>query len=235
MQLSIIVPTYNEEEGIESLLTYLQKTKSANIVSEIIVVDGGSTDNTIQVVNDFFCSSDSCKETRKLERGRAMQLNSGANKAKGEILYFLHADTFPPIGFDEAILKVASKKTQAGSFRMQFDKDSLFFNFWSWFTRFKWNVASGGDQSLFITKKLFNQIGGFREEWIIMEDIEIISRIKAATHYIKLSQNVITSARKYDRIGAIKLQTVFSIMHIKKMMGASPKSLFSYYKKKVED
>ena len=227
--ISIIIPTLNEAEGIEKLLSHLHNVKSSKITSEIIVVDGGSSDETKTLVKKH--PSLSC--LIEGEKGRAKQMNNGAEKAKGEVLYFLHADTFPPKGFDVAILKGVSKKTQAGSFRMLFDKNSVFFNFWSWFSRFKWNVASGGDQSLFITKTLFNKVGGFGERWIIMEDIEIIIRIKQATNYIKLPQKVITSTRKYDRTGAVKLQVVFSIMHIKKMLGATPITLFSYYNKKV--
>ncbi len=228
LQLSIIIPTHNEAEGITKLLTHLQKIRSQNITSEIIVVDGESTDQTTTLV-------ESRKEviTLNSSKGRAKQLNVGARKAEGEIVYFLHADTFPPKGFDEAIIKAVSLDKQAGSFRMTFNKKTFFFNFWSWFTRFKWDIASGGDQSLFITRTLFNQIGGFNEEWVVMEDIEIMSRIKLATNYIKLPQKVITSTRKYDKLGAVKLQTIFSIMHIKKIVGVAPEGLYAYYKNKI--
>ena len=176
-QLSIIIPTLNEAEGIERLLTHLHKIKSPKVTSEIIVTDGGSTDETKTLVKKHFC------QTRFVEerKGRARQMNMGAEKANGEMLFFLHADTYPPKGFDEVILSSVSEKKQAGSFRMKFDKDTFFFNFWSWFTRFKWDVASGGDQSLFIAKKLFDQIGGFNNSWLVMEDIEIMARIKKVT------------------------------------------------------
>ena len=232
LNLSIIIPTYNEAEGIVKLLTHLQKVISEKISSEIIIVDGGSADNTTNVIASWAKQSHKIILLNSL-KGRAKQLNAGAKNAKGELLYFLHADTFPPEGFDELMVKTISEKTKAGSFRMKFNKNTFFFNFWVWFTRFKWNVASGGDQSLFITRSLFNEIGGFNEEWVIMEDIEIMTRIKSTTMYKVIPQHVITSTRKYDKVGVLKLQFIFVMMHIKKILGSSPKSLLSYYQKRV--
>ena len=235
VQLSIIIPTFNEEKEIVKLLQHLQNNSLKNGHTEIIIVDGGSTDETISIVSEEVKQSSlTIRLISSPQKGRAYQLNFGAKNAQGKILYFLHADTIPPEGVDEIILQSVTENCQAGSFQMSFDKDTLFFNFWSWFTKFKWDIASGGDQSLFITQKLFNKINGFNENWKVMEDIEIIPRIKAATKYIKLPQKVITSTRKYNLNGAYKLQFIFFVLHLKKMLGYTPDRLAEYYKKKVK-
>lgn len=234
MQLSIIIPTYNEEKGISKLLKHLQQAISGKISCEIIIADGGSVDQTIEEVSSIKPQLSfnviTCVSSKK---GRAIQMNYGASKAQGNIYYFLHADTYPPNNFDELILGQINSDIQSGSFRMKFDKNTLFFNFWSWFTRFKWNIASGGDQSLFISGKLFNKINSYDENWPIMEDIDIISRIKKSTKYIVIPSYVTTSSRKYDEIGAFKLQAIFVSLQVQRMLGKSPSSMFDYYNKKL--
>jgi len=234
MQLSIIIPTYNEEKGISSFLIHLQKAISVIDDCEIIIVDGGSSDRTLKEVK---CISNQLKLDIKLcvspKKGRAVQMNYGANKSSGDFLYFLHADTFPPNEFDRIIFNFVKKNIQAGSFRMKFDKRSIFFNFWSWFTRFKWNIASGGDQSLFVSKDLFRLINGFDENWPIMEDVDIIVRIKKKAVYDVIPRYVITSTRKYNQMGSVKLQSVFVTVQIKRILGVNPQKIHAYYKRKL--
>ena len=86
-------------------------------------------------------------------------MNAGASVAKGEILYFLHADSFPPEGYDQYIIDEVAKGNDAGCFRMRFDSNHWWLRLASWLTQFSWRACRGGDQSQFITKKLFEELG----------------------------------------------------------------------------
>ena len=226
-KLSIIIPVYNEEATIAKLITAIKQRSTFKQIAEIIVVDGGSIDNTIAIastLNVTVISSD---------KGRAKQMNAGAKAAKGDILYFLHADTIPPYQFDCKILKTTTKDKAAGSFRMQFDSKSFFLKFFAWFTRINHKVCRGGDQSLFITKDLFFNLNGFNEEYIIYEDGELIERLYKSTKFAIIQDKVTTSARKYQQKGMITLQYHFGIIHLKKTLGKSPEELHNYYKKNI--
>ena len=227
IQLSIIIPVLNEEGTIGSLLQHLQLQAAQGEVLEILVVDGGSTDDTVKVAE--------AQGVRVVhsEKGRAVQMNVGATGAKGSILYFLHADTYPPKHFDSAITSAVSNKKQAGCFRMQFNSPSLFLSFFSWFTRFNIPLCRGGDQSLFITKKLFEELGGFNEAYRIYEDNEFIGRIYRQASFTVLTQEVVTSARKYEENGKWALQYHFTVVHLKKFLGAPPEKLYAYYHKNI--
>ncbi len=83
------------------------------------------------------------------------------------------------------------------------------------------------------SRKLFNKINSYDENWPIMEDIDIISRIKKSTKYIVIPSCVTTSSRKYDEIGAFKLQAIFVSLQVQRMLGKSPSSMFDYYNKKL--
>lgn len=225
--ISIIIPVLNEEAYIATLLDYLQRNSSAENIREIIIVDGGSTDDTVDLASDFGAV------TLQSKKGRAKQMNLGAQHAKGNILYFLHADTLPPKNFDRYILKAINEKNQAGCFRMKFDSASPFLSFFSWFTKINHTLCRGGDQSLFLTKRLFRKTKGFNEDYLIYEDTEFVRRLYKRTNFMVLRQRVVTSARKYRQKGAVKLQFHFGIIHLKNLLGAGPEELYAYYRRKI--
>jgi rSAM/selenodomain-associated transferase 2 len=226
-QISIIVPVLNEATTIGKLITYLKENSSSNTIKEVIIVDGGSTDNTKSILKKFNINLLSCK------KGRARQLNYGAKEASGELLYFLHADTFPPKNFDELILKSHLNGAETGCFRMQFDSKNPILQFFGWLSRINHTLCRGGDQSLFITKTLFEESNGFNENYMIYEDSEFISRLYKTTSFTILPQKVITSARKYRKKGWLRVQFHFGVIHLKNYLGASPEELYSYYSKKL--
>lgn len=227
MKISIIIPVYNEEEFIAETIDQVITT-SRNRVEEIIVVDGGSTDSTVQKVSET-----SAQVVTSPKKGRAAQMNYGAFKAKGDILYFLHADSIPPEGFDLKILSEVEQGSSAGCFRLAFDRDHWLLNFYAWCTRFDVDLFRFGDQSLFIKRDLFWEVGGFREDHVVMEDQEIIKRIKKRDFFSILPERVITSARKYRENGMLRLQLIFTLIVILYKLGFSQQKLVSVYKRLV--
>ncbi len=114
--ISIIIPVINEADTIVSLLDYISKNSSLKNISEVIVVDGGSQDKTWQIVELYTKSSIVNIRLISSEKGRARQMNTGARSATGSILYFLHADSFPPNGFDESIISEIKKGRKPKSY-----------------------------------------------------------------------------------------------------------------------
>ena len=123
-KISIIIPILNESKTIVSLLQYLIINSSSTNISEIIVVDGGSKDESFKLVSDFNLLNDKVILISS-DRGRATQMNLGKQKATGTILYFLHADSFPPNGFDQLIINEVKKGNLAGCFKMKFNPESF--------------------------------------------------------------------------------------------------------------
>lgn len=225
--ISIIIPTYNEAHQIAETII---RTKAANekTHAEIIVVDGGSIDETISIANNLGAITIVSEV-----KGRAAQMNKGASFANGEILYFLHADSIPPKKFTTCIIEAVNKGFGSGCFRLCFDYSHWFLKANSWFTRFNVNAVRFGDQSLFVTKDVFYKSGGFNETHLMMEDQEIIHRLKKHGKFIVMDKAVTTSARKYLDNGIYRMQGIFFRIWLLYYTGCSQQKLLILYRKLI--
>lgn len=223
MSISIVIPTLQEEAVISRLIHYLRQYLDQ--ASEIIVADGGSTDATCLLAQEAGAIVLKCRN-----KGRAAQMNEGAGIAKGEILYFLHADTFPHPDFQIRIKEAINQRYKSGCFRLLFNEKHWFLEFNAWFTRFNIDAVRFGDQSLFVKREVFYKVGGFDETHLLLEDQEIIKRLKKEGHFKVLPVAVVTSARKYKQIGVMKLQGCYYLIYILYRLGWSQARLVKLYK-----
>ena len=232
--LSIIIPVLNEAGTIPELLEHISKNANPENITEIIAVDGGSTDDTGQILQTLSKTHASCKlKLVHAKKGRASQMNAGAALATSEIFYFLHADSFPPKKFDSYIIDEIKKGNPAGCFRMRFESKHWWLKLMGWFTKFSWRACRGGDQSQFITRKLFEEIGGYNEDYMIYEDNILINELYARDSYVVIPHQITSSARLYENKGVFYVQYHFLNIYLKRWMGADPDELLVYYKKHI--
>ena len=226
-QISIIIPVLNEEDYIKKVLLNIKNNAASNQIKELLVIDGGSEDATIKT------ALNEGARVISTAKGRALQMNTGAAIASGDILYFLHVDTLPPKDFDLEILNAYAEGFKVGCFRMKFDSSHPFLSIFTWCTRINTPLCRGGDQSLFILKSLFEKANGFDESYKIYEDNEFIRRVYKMTPFKVLKNTVTTSSRRYDKKGILTLQWHFGIIHLKHFFGAGPDHLHKYYVKHI--
>jgi rSAM/selenodomain-associated transferase 2 len=224
---SIIIPTYNEADQIARTISQVHAAIGKHKF-EILVVDGGSIDETIAIAKN--CGAIAVKSEQK---GRAAQMNKGAAIARYKILYFLHADSIPPQGFTDQIMEAYNKGVISGCFRLAFDYNHWFLKTNCWFTRFNVNAVRFGDQSLFVTKDVFHKCGGFREDLLMMEDQEIIHRIKKHGKFKVMNDAVITSARKYLDNGVYRMQGIFYRIWALYYLGYSQEQLLKLHRRLI--
>ena len=225
-ELSIVIPAWNEESCIGRTLESILAVTEHRGDTEIVVSVSGN-DRTADIADGFpviICRS---------EKGRAVQMNNGAAKCSGRILYVLHADTIPPATFCDDIIDAVGQGKQAGCFQMNFDDPDWLMQLFGWFTQFPLPICRGGDQSLFITKDLFTKIGGFDQSLQVMEDIEIIERIERNAGFTILESRVTTSSRKYHDNGILRLQAVFGTIHLMYALGSSQEDIVRYYRNSI--
>jgi rSAM/selenodomain-associated transferase 2 len=228
LTISIIIPARNEALHLPALLEYLSAVPERALIVEIILSDGQSTDETVNIARTA-----GARIVLNERPGRAMQMNNGAAVARGDLLYFLHADSLPPLDFVAQITRKAAAGYDAGCFRLKFDDSHWFLRANAWFTRFNVNAIRFGDQSLFIRKSLFTAIGGFRNDLIIMEDQEIVYRICKMGRFGVIPDYVTTSARKYRVNGVYRMQAIFFYIYFSYVFGQDQQRLVAKYKKHI--
>lgn len=198
MTISIIIPTLNEAAHLGRLLEHLQAHRNDQVI-EIIVADGGSTDSTYQIAQ-------SNATALRSPKGRAVQMNYGAAQAKGEVLYFVHGDTLPPSSYVQDIHQALSEGYPIGCYRFRFDCDRPLLKINAYFTRFDFLWCRGGDQTLFVTRSLFDELDGYCERHLIMEEYDFIYRARKKAAFKIMPKDVIVSSRKYEHNGYLRVQ-----------------------------
>jgi len=225
MQLSVIIPTFNEEENILALLQHLRENADDHL-NEIIVADGQSTDKTREEAEKT-----GVKVLRCPQRGRAAQMNHAAALATGDVLYFVHADTMPPTSYLQDIAQGLYEGYMLGGYRSEFATDNPLFRVNAWFTRFSLGYSYGGDQTLYVDRQLFNQLNGFSEKHVIMEDFDFVRRARKVADFKKIPKNALISTRKYDNNSFLRVSIANFIVFSMYRLGASPHYLKNTYQK----
>jgi rSAM/selenodomain-associated transferase 2 len=219
--ISVIIPVINEFQTVGSCLLRLKKQIEHH---EIVVVDGGSDDGTLGIVRAFSDVKCLCSPS-----GRGNQMNIGAKAAEGELLLFLHADTcLPPGGLTMIKTHMAQEGVVAGSFSLSFEEPHPLLKLYGLFSRINHLLFTYGDQGLFMTRRVFELIGGF-QEIPIMEDVEIQRRLRKMGRFVKIRQPVVTSARRFLTNGIIKQQMLNTGLVFLYHAGFSPFWLKRFY------
>lgn len=164
---------------------------------ELYVVDGGSTDNTVTIAKRYTTVINS-------KRGRAIQMNAGANLCRGDVLLFLHGDTLlPDNGFREVRKRMRDETVAGGSFYIAFDADNFILRGVSFITRFNFRLFHFGDQGIFVRRDVFQKLRGYKEI-PIMEDYDFYKRLRKQGKVILIRMPVISSARRFIKKGVIR-------------------------------
>lgn len=221
--ISVIIPTLNEETVIRSTLETLNQTTKTSDV-EVIVVDGGSKDRTIEQASLL------ARVIISLP-GRARQMNLGASFASGQILLFLHADTFlPPNAFQLIQQTLVSPRYCGGCFRHALDHTGIYYRLISQMSnlRARWPGIIYGDQAPFVRKSTFETLGGFREQEIL-EDGDFTWRMRKIGHVKLLKASAVTSARRWEHLGCWKTIFLMWAIALGYWCGISPTRLKRLY------
>ncbi|MEN8142096.1 MAG: TIGR04283 family arsenosugar biosynthesis glycosyltransferase [Thermodesulfobacteriota bacterium] len=222
--ISVVIPTLNEENNLLATLQPLMAIPAL----EIIIVDGGSRDKTLDIAKKSGAIVVHSKP------GRAVQQNLGAEKATGDILLFLHADTRLPPGFDHIIRECLNDpgKPIAGAFSLSIDLSGLGIRFIEWMAslRSRWLHLPYGDQALFMMKGTFEEAGKF-PEIDLMEDFALAGKLKKSGHIRTVPEKVITAGRRWQELGVLKTTLINQGVIIGYLLGRSPTSLASWYRR----
>lgn len=214
--LSVVVPVRNEAAGIALVLEQLQALRDQ---LEIIVVDGGSEDDTVELARPL---ADRVIESSP---GRARQMNAGAQQASGEVVLFLHADTQLPAGFERMI-----GETQWGRFDVRLAPSSPILNLVAWMMNHRSRLTGicTGDQAIFVRRDLFNRLGGYADI-PLMEDIDLSQRLKRIAPPVCIRQPVTASSRRWQHHGVFRTITMMWWLRLQYWAGVSPARLAEKY------
>jgi len=219
-QISVIIPALNEAESIAEAVA------SADGADEVIVVDGGSHDATREY------AAHAGARVISSDRGRARQMNAGADAAAGRLMVFMHADTRLPGGFREQLLNVIRRdEAHWGRFDLRFDAGGPLVRLIAGLINKRSRITGGatGDQAIFVTADVFRELGGYRDI-PLFEDVELCRRLKRRYRMGIPSSPVVTSSRRWRTDGAIRVSLQMWSLKLMYLAGVSPQRLAKLYR-----
>jgi rSAM/selenodomain-associated transferase 2 len=222
-KLSIIMPVLDEGEGIAAALDALAALRARG--SEVIVVDGGSRDTTVQQARPR------ADRVILASRGRAAQMNAGAKQASSDMLLFLHADTRVPADVDHVVLKGLEGSGRVwGRFDIKIDGRAPVLAAVAWFMNLRSRLTgiATGDQAMFVRRGAFQAVGGF-PAIALMEDIALCKRLKRVSRPLCLRELVTTSGRRWEKKGVLSTIILMWRLRLAYFFGADPKDLARQY------
>jgi rSAM/selenodomain-associated transferase 2/rSAM/selenodomain-associated transferase 1 len=224
--LSVIIPVLNEKQAISA---NLERVMTAENI-EVIAVDGGSSDGTLEVLHDM-----SGIKVLQSERGRGHQLIKGVQAATGDILLFVHADTLLPLGYDSHVRRAIDVQgVQAGAFSFNVDADLFGIRVVEFLTNFRsrYRQMPYGDQALFMKKEAYETVGGMAP-LPLLEDVDLVSRLRARHTIHTLDMPVLTSARRWQSYGIWATYFLNQVTLLGYHLGISPDTLAKWYRRSV--
>ncbi len=223
-RLSVVIPALNEAAGISAVLHALAPLAARG--AQLLVADGGSVDGTVTLAQVGGA------QVVHAPRGRALQMNAGAQQATGEVLLFLHADTRLPPDADRLIAQALANGPQVwGRFDVRIEGQPRMLRviaaFMNW--RSRWSGIATGDQALFMTRAAFDAVGGFPVQ-PLMEDIEMSKRLLKLSRPACLRARVVTSGRRWETQGVWRTVLLMWRLRLAYWRGAAPERLAALYK-----
>ena len=223
-KISIIIPVLNDAARMHTLLAELSVSQGIS-QAEIIVVDGGSQDESVEIAREYDCT------VLTSSPGRAKQMNLGATMATNEVVLFLHADSFPPIGFESLIVFGLTQSGKSwGRFNVKLSGQQWLLKIVAGMMNWRSSMTGicTGDQGLFVVKDAFNAIGGF-PVIPLMEDIEISRRLNTLSQPFIVEAALTTSSRRWEKEGIIKTILLMWQLRALYFFGVSPAKLALRY------
>jgi len=225
LSLAIIVPVLDEFEQLSKLVAQLNKHQA----EQIIIVDGGSTDGSVEWLQQNWVSTN--QHLISCAAGRARQMNLGASYANQDVLLFLHADTQLPLEVKQIVCRTQFPEHHWGRFDVAFDTPSLAMNVIAFFMNWRSRITrvATGDQAMFMHHHMFDRVGGF-DDIALMEDVAMSKKLKAIAKPVCSKKKVITSTRRWEKNGLIRTVVKMWCYRFAYFVGVSPTRLARGYR-----
>jgi rSAM/selenodomain-associated transferase 2 len=219
--ISIIVPALNEASHLVQTLSALQALEGEK---EILLVDGGSDDDTVQI------ASKAGVRVFESARGRGTQQHAGALEARGNVLWFVHADTMPPVNAISSILAALSDNSVAGgNFGLIFDGESRAARqLTTIYPALRWLNLCYGDSGIFVRRAAYDAVGGFRS-LMLFEDLDLLQRLRKRGRFVHLNTRIVTSSRRFENKNFALMWIRWTALQILYWTGVHPNLLARWY------